>query len=295
MKLSYYASEKLSCPVCEQGFRREELHTGRGRLSVDKLTPELRHTYAPIEGAVVTPAIYSITVCPRCLYAAFKTDFLRTFKPGLLETIHRRQNQRRESMESIAPGIDFSDERTLLGGVVSYYYAMQCYDGMPPESCPAFRQALCALRAAWLLGDLHRQQPGNNWDVLMRVFYRKARFLYKRSLDLEEREQAAIPDDLNLGPDTDKNYGFDGILYIASVLELNWGPRDIIKVRAKNLEVAKMRLSRIFGLGKISKLKPSVLLEHSQRVFALVNKELQSCKSHRTTDDIEIANPMGRG
>ena len=271
---TYFASSKTTCPVCGCEIYREELRADHRRLIVDEFTSELRYTYKSTEEfGMVSPLLYPITVCPKCFYAAFKGDFDKPKKEHI-NAIARQQNTRHVQLKKIIPDANFNNERRLAEGVASYYYAMLCYECVSDDFSPIFKQALCALRAAWLLSDLDTTDPNSNWSLLMRVFYRKARFLYALTLEQEETKNKTLPDDFPLGPDAYKDFGFEGVLYITSILELNWGPRGDPIVREQRLQDAKKRLSQIFGLGKSSKQKPSALLKYSQWLFNLINKEV---------------------
>ena len=74
--ITFYSKEQIECPVCNAKFRREELHSGGGRLIAGNLTDELRRLYEPsAKYGVVYPVIYNMTVCPKCLYSSFPQDF----------------------------------------------------------------------------------------------------------------------------------------------------------------------------------------------------------------------------
>lgn len=83
---------------------------------------------------------------------------------------------------------------------------------------------------------------------------------------------ASIP---NLGPDLDKNYGYDGVLYLSAYLEYKYGPRKDTEMRKTYLNNAKRTLSRIFGMGKASKNKPSILLDLARDVRTKITEEIE--------------------
>lgn len=275
-RISYVGSEQIVCPICEYIFQREEMHGGRGRIVVDKLTQELRHTYKPSEKyGVVNPLLYAITVCPRCLYAAFKTDFTRVNSKAIAG-IKRTQNNRRMALASIFPNIDFATPRTLPEGIASYYYAMQCYQHWLPESGPSIKQAVIVLRIAWLCSDFHELEPQSNWDAMARIFYRKARYMYRLSWEQDQAHKEIIPHDFNLGPDTDKNYGIDGICYLTGYLEFFWGSTSDNDVRIQNLQAAKALISNIFSAKQERKLIPALILTNARNLHSAINAALHN-------------------
>lgn len=276
MKISYFSSTKIACPICSEELQREELHVGRGRIVVDSMTEELRHTYKPSEKyGIVNPLLYPITVCTNCYYSTFKNDFLRINEQEI-SAINKTQIKRKTALVNIFPQLNFHKNRSLPEGIASYYYAMQCYECFGKEHAPTFKQGLCALRAAWIVSDLHTIKSDEKWDSFARIFYRKARYLYKLSLEYEQKQEEVLPSDFNLGPDTEVNYGFDGILYLVSLLELRWGPRADGDIRQKNLIAVRTQLSKIFGSGKASQLKPAAIIDNAQRIHGLVNQELKT-------------------
>ena len=80
----------------------------------------------------------------------------------------------------------------------------------------------------------------------------------------------------NLGPDTDKNYGYDGVLYLQALLLYKYGYRDDPERRAKELERQKSTLAKMFGLGKTSKEKPGPLLDLARALYDNLKAELQT-------------------
>ena len=72
----------------------------------------------------------------------------------------------------------------------------------------------------------------------------------------------------------DKNYGWDGVIYLCALLELKYGQKDDIQLRLKKLSESKTAIARIFGLGKSSKAKPGPLLEKSRDLYDIISKEV---------------------
>ena len=218
--LTFYSKKPVRCPVCDTEFKREELLTGRGRLNAGPLTVELRRTYLPTKKyGKVYPLIYPVTVCPNCYFAAFKEDF---------EKLPEKEAQKAENfskvrvqyVNKIFGKIDFFETRDLKAGIASYILAISSYSFFPRKKfAPTTKQAISALRAAWLLGDLYEETKDRKYEVIQEVFYEKAKDLYELAIDrLAKGEE--LPDAIkHYGPDLDKNFGYDGMFYILSVLK----------------------------------------------------------------------------
>ncbi|MDR1894978.1 MAG: DUF2225 domain-containing protein [Spirochaetales bacterium] len=290
-KLTFLSKKNPECPVCQAPVVREELYTGRGRLIAGELTDELRRLYQPSQKfGEVFPLIYSIMVCPECYYAAFSSDFSQVPGPTA-EALQGSTDARKQGIKKLFPVLDYNNPRTLKEGASSYFLAMYCYDSFPKNFNPLIKQGLCALRAAWLCTDLHRLHPQDNFDYLSRLFYRKAAFFYVQAVENETTGRESVADVPNLGPDLDKNYGYDGVLYLSALLEYRYGPRENAEYRQQALEEAKRTVARIFGMGKASKNKPEVLLTRSKDLHETLTKELTNWDSRNT--DAEVGDLFG--
>ncbi len=272
--LTYFSKQAIECPVCGASFYREELRRGRGRLIAGSLTTELRRNYeASQKYGEVYPIVYSMTVCPTCYYAAFREDFSKV-PDDVVSVLSNETERRMDTMAEIFESLDFTESRDLPEGVASYFLTVMCYDHFPKEFSPTFKQGLASLRAAWLSSDLHRKQPMENFDYLANVFYRKARFFYSVAVERESNGTEPIPNQMHLGPDTDKNYGYDGVLYLSGLLEYRYGPRQDAEKRRVALDRAKRTVAKIFGMGKASKNKPQAILDNARDVYEEIAKEL---------------------
>jgi uncharacterized protein (DUF2225 family) len=78
----------------------------------------------------------------------------------------------------------------------------------------------------------------------------------------------------NFGPDTDKNYAYEGMLYLTGLLQYKYGTRDNPGRRAELLGESKRTIAKIFGLGRSTKNKPGPLLEHARQLYDKINIEL---------------------
>lgn len=274
-KITFRAKQMLKCPCCGKDFSREELLSGGGRMNAGELTEELHRIFLPTERyGVIYPLIYQVTVCPQCYFAAFGKDF-ESPPADRIPLLKEDIGTRKARIRDLVPGADFDEDRGLEEGLGSYLLAMLSYEHFSPDRKPTFRQSLCALRAAWLAKDLEKEKPGENWEYLSRIFYRKAAFLYAQTVEKDQAGMENSSDLKQLGPDVDQNYGFDGVLYLAGFLEYAYGQRNVPEVRADQLKRARSIISRIVGMGKSSKSKPGVLLDRSRDLHKLIKKELE--------------------
>lgn len=277
-KLSFFSKTPVPCPVCDTEVYREELRTGGGRLIAGDLTAEFRRKYEPSKKyGPVYPLIYPVMTCPNCYYSVFPKDF--DFPSGEVKSLLERDTDRRKStIGKVFDFLEFESPRNLKEGIASYLFAMMCYDQFPHDKSPTIKRGICALRAAWLSYDLHRAFPGDNYDYLGDIFYRKARFYYTLAVEYEQNGKEGMAAAGALGPDLDKNYGYDGVLYLAAYLEYTHGPKDDKETRIKALEGAKRTVARIFGMGKASKNKPVVILENAKEMHAKIGEEVEKLK-----------------
>lgn len=274
ISISYYSKEQIECPVCSAKFKREEMHSGGGRIIAGDLTDELRRLYEPsAKYGEIYPLIYNLTVCPKCLYSGFTQDFRIIDKPAA-EQLLEKMDERYRAMEGLFGHIDFNAPRSLHEGAASYYLALLCYDGLDPKYSPTIKQAICALRAAWLFSTLGEKEPEENYSYVSKLFYQKALFLYRRALELETTGKEMIAGLKSFGPDIDKNYGYDGVIYLGALLEYRYGQKKDIEARQKQLKMHKIALAKLFGLGKSSKSKPGPILEHARVLYDLLKDAL---------------------
>jgi len=276
-KISFFIPDKMKCPVCDNEFEQEKMRTGGGRLSAGEMSEELRRFYIPNEKyGEIFPLVYPVFVCPHCLYAAYPKDFdVPEVQPEVKENLLMAAETRQKNIRSLFPGLDFTRYRTLEEGLASYALAIECYDVFPPQSAPTVKQGLSAIRAAWICNDLHTKFPQENYDYLANVFYRKASFLYEQAIEKETKGKERIEGTI-LGPDTDYNFAFEGLLYVNAILQLNHGQKSNPDLRIESLKNANQAIARMFGFGKSSKDKPSKLLDKARDLFNLVREEIES-------------------
>ena len=145
--------------------------------------------------------------------------------------------------------------------------ACSCYKYRNIDLAPTIKQGISCLRAAWLLLDLNKKEPGKNYDLLAKCFYQNAARLYRFAVKQESTGKEAFSTVAGLGPDIDKNYGFDGVLYLAGLLEYRYGSRADMRKRIAILEEQRRSVSRVFGMGKSDKNKPKEILGKARDLY----------------------------
>ena len=276
LSISFYSKTKTICPVCKKDFQKEEMLTGGGRMIAGTLTDELRRNFEPsVKYGKVYPLIYTIGACPNCHAAFFWQDFAQLTDVPTIGKLMDNEKIRREAANTIFPHYNLKHEKTLYDGAATYYLALHCYEQMPKSFSPTIKKALICLRLAWLCNDLSQECPDHNYDFIAQKFYKKALFFYQEALEFETTKVESIAGIANFGPDIDKNYGYDGVVYLCGLLEYKYGQTENHDERLNKLENYKRSIARIFGLGKSSKSKPGPLLEHSRNLYDSITKLLK--------------------
>jgi uncharacterized protein (DUF2225 family) len=274
IKLTFLSKEEYICPVCETSFHREELLSGSGRLIAGELTDELHRLYQPsAKYGDVYPLAYTAIVCPECWFASVDKDFSDLPKNARDQVREDREN-RVAGVRQVFPHVDFNEPRNLISGAASLYLAVRCYDFYPREFSPTIKQGIAALRAGWLLDAMDEKYPGQHFDWLARLFKRKAQFFYSEAMRREQNGTETLSAVNAFGPDTDKNYGYEGALYLSGFLKIKYGSREDAEQWRASLGEVKRTIAKIFGLGKTSKSKPGPLLEHARSLYDALGKEL---------------------
>ncbi len=265
--ISFIAKKSVNCPVCGTSFRQEVLRVGRGRLIAGELLIDLRRSYkvSPKYGSV-NPLIYNIIVCPDCLYAVMPEDFKKP-KPDNIEKIKAARENRKKYMLSIFDEeIDFHNQRTLLAGAASMFLAISTYSNFSKDLAPSVKKAICAIRASWLCKDLMAEYSDRHFELIYWYFRKLAWKMYDRLILYAESGEESFDSIKKLGPDLDTDYGYNGVLYIASYLayELKETLDEITQY--KRLFYYRTTLGKVFGFGKSSKEKPSTILAFSKNL-----------------------------
>lgn len=273
--LSYWSKDKIICPVCKKPFAKEIMRSGNGRMNAGDLSDELHREFKPsLKYGRVYPLIYEVGACPNCYAAFFWNDFGEIKKSAIADRIYDHSQIRKDAVNNIFPYFDLKTERTLFDGAAMYYLALMTYDDVDVDMLPTMKKAIISLRLAWLSKEVHERCSGHNYDYISQVFYRKALFFYQQAVINETartEKSSTLP---NMGPDMDKNYGWDGVIYLCGLLEYKYGQKEDIQLRLKKLSESKTAIARIFGLGKSSKNKPGPLLENARELYDQLVKEL---------------------
>lgn len=269
-KISFRAKNATKCPVCDQTHQKEELMSGGGRLIAGKLSEELRRLYEPSrKWGKIYPLAYEIQVCPRCLYAQFPKDFTTPTKEeltGLKTSVPHRQNL----IRILFNNIDFAQERELVLGAASYILAVDSYHLRAPENAPTPKKAVCSIRAAWLLDELFQEADYRPYDKVRDFYYMEAARNYRMTLELMQSGDEPIEEAAYLlGPAIDHNWGYDGVIYLNAFLTKKYIDQmaDTTKDKRNLLEVTKRYLSKLYGTGKASKSKPSVIVDMAKDLY----------------------------
>jgi uncharacterized protein (DUF2225 family) len=273
LKVSFLSKREYECPACGAKFRKEELLSGGGRLIAGPMTGELHRIYEPsLKYGEIFPLIYQAMVCPECWFAAMDQDFEELNGEGI-DAVRGDQENRFKDAQRLHPSLDFSSPRGLAEGAVSQYLLMRCYQHYDKNYSPTIKQGLAALRAAWLFDEIDKKNPRQHYDWLALLFRRKAQFLYNEAIRLEQTGRETLSAMKIFGPDTDKNYAYEGVLYLCAYLCYKFGPSEG-EQRKQSLEEARRTIAKIFGMGKSSKDKPGPLLDRARQVYNAINREL---------------------
>jgi len=276
LKITFQSKKEFECPVCLCRFRKEELFSGGGRLIAGKLTEELHRLYDPsAKYGIILPLVYEAIVCPECWFSSMENDFSLLPKDKVSQ-VKKDLETRMQETQLAFPNIDFYSNRTIMEGAASQYLTLRCYDYYGKPASPTIKQGLAAIRCAWLIDELHKKFPQQNYDWLALLFRRKAGYLYNEALSREQSGRETLSGIKVFGPDTDKNYAYEGMLYMCAYLRYKYGFSDDADADMKTtaLEDARRTIAKLFGMGKASKDKPGAFLEHARTLYDTINKEL---------------------
>jgi uncharacterized protein (DUF2225 family) len=274
LKVSFLSKKEYECPICDAVFRKEEMLSGGGRMIAGSLTEELHRLYEPsLKYGEVFPLAYQAVVCPECWFASMDADFSELPRENR-DRASDDQEQRIRETELIFPNIDFHEPRGLMEGAASQYLVLRCYDFFDKDVSPTIKQGLAALRTAWLLDDLDKKYPQQHYDWLATLFRKKAEYLYNEALAREQNGTETLSGLKVFGPDTDKNYSYEGMLYLCAYLRYRYGPSRDGAERTASLEDARRTIAKLFGMGKSSKEKPGTFLERARAIYDAINKDL---------------------
>lgn len=271
--ISYWSKDKCVCPVCKKAFEREIMRSGNGRMIAGGLTEELHRIFEPsAKFGRVYPLIYEVGCCPFCYTSLFWNDFTEKMTSDDADKLFEHSDKRKKACEEIFPYFNLKRERTLFDGAAMYYLALMTYDDMDVYALPTMKEAIISLRLAWLTEEINQHCANHNYDIVSKMFYSKALFFYQQAVINETQRVEKSSTLANMGPDMDKNYGWDGVIYLCGLLEYKYGQQEDFQLRLKKLSESKTAIARIFGLGKSSKNKPGPLLEHARNLYDNLSK-----------------------
>ncbi len=277
IKITFRQKSATGCPICRTEFYREELFSGRGRLIAGELTEELRRLYEENKKyGAINPLIYTLTVCPGCFYASSPEDFSAPIK-DVKKRLQDNTEHRASRIYNLFPDLDFNDNRELSHGVASYILAVTCYSFFEKKYAPSFKRAVSSIRAAWTLDDLAKEKGDSKAEYLKDIFYHKAAHFYHQTVEYSQNGKEIIDGIKHYGPDVDKNFGYDGMLYMACLLNSRLGDKEEnLEKQAETYIKAKRIVSKLFGSGKASKEKPTAILDMARDVFREINEKLKN-------------------
>ena len=274
LKITFQSKKEYKCPACDTLFHKEELLSGGGRLNAGQLTEELHRLYIPsAKYGPIYPLVYQAIVCPACWFASMESDFPQ-LPPENKKTAKDLASERKKTTGLIFPSVDFRENRTLMEGAASQYLTLLCYDFFNKPTSPTIKQGLAALRCAWLIDELHVRYPQQHYDWLGTLFRKKAQYLYNEALAREQGGKETLSGMKVFGPDTDKNFAYEGMLYICAYLRYKFGPAHDATERKASLEDARRTIAKLFGMGKSSKDKPGAFLEIARKLYDTLNDEI---------------------
>jgi uncharacterized protein (DUF2225 family) len=275
LKVSFMSKKEYSCPVCTESFHKEELLTGGGRLIAGALTDELHRVYEPsLKYGNIYPLAYLSVVCPECWYASSENDFTLISSSSAEKALFDKDSRIEDTL-LVFPDISFDEPRGLMEGAASQYLTLRCYDYFTKENSPTIKQGIAALRTAWLLDDLDKKYPKQHYDWLATLHRKKAQYFYGEALVRETSGRETMSALKSFGPDTDKNYSYEGMLYLCAYLHYKYGPSATPAERKASLQEASRTIAKLFGMGKASKDKPSSFLEQAKKIYSAISQELE--------------------
>ena len=276
-KISFRAKTETKCPVCGNIHAKEELMSGGGRLIAGKLTEELRRLFEESKKwGKIYPLAYEVQVCPKCLYASYSKDF-DALGDEEVKSLKMTISHRQKMIQTIFGTINFAEDRNLVSGAASYLLATDCYHLRVPEIAPTPKKAVSCMRAAWLLDDLFADASYRPYDKVRDFYYTEASRNYRLSLEFMESGREPIESVAHmLGPDIDQNWAFDGIIYLNAYLTRKYidNLADSPTKKKELLENTKRYLSKLYGSGKASKSKPSVIIDMAKDLYDAMSSEI---------------------
>ncbi len=276
---TFFSSKPIECPSCENEVYQESILSGKGRLDAGELREDLYRNYNVTEEfGNMYPFLYAVTTCPKCLYTTFSKDFLVIHKRNKKTLFHSDMiHKRKKTLSFLFKKIpDFKQKKDIMSAFASYLLAMDTYNEIRSRDSPSIRMAICSLRSAWIAKILEEHKYGDFMKTLKDIFYRKSYFFYKRSLQYDTIGKESLGNIWSLGPDIDKDYGYEGVVYLLAWYVVKYESLNDPTQRRNELQKARTNLSKVFGFGKASREKPSILLSIARDVFDKTEKEMHA-------------------
>ncbi len=272
---TFFSKTPMECPLCQSEFYREDLKSGGGRLIAGKLTHDLRRLYEDNKKfGVIIPMIYSISVCPECYYAALYEDFYSLGKSR--EKLIEHQSTRENLVQQLCPGINYHKVRNIEHGLMSYLLAIDCYKLMDKRQSPTLKRGILSLRVSWLASDMAKHYDKPVFASMKQIFYRKAAKYYGLALGYSQNGTEPFDGTKHIGPDTDKNWGYDGLLYLAGLLNYKLAESDKnIERKGKTYIKVRRIMGKLYGRGQASKDKPTVILNNAKDIYDDLRKSIK--------------------
>ncbi len=149
----------VTCPACLTNFTTYNYKTKS--LPIIKKESDFHEIYD-----VISPLMFDIWVCPECLYAAKRENFIKIEK-NELEKIAKEKIKRKK----IADEKDFRKKRDYELGILSYRLAIMCYRHR--KFTNGFFGSIY-LKAAWLARESAEEEVEQEFLELVIYYYEKA-------------------------------------------------------------------------------------------------------------------------
>ena len=285
-KISFFQSNKIVCPVCNYKFSREVMHTGSGRLVAGDLMDDLRRMYRKSSKyGKINPLIYNPVVCPSCLYAALPEDYAKV-PPAALEQIQQSTASRKKHAQMLFGDFDYSQPRDLRAGAKAFFLCLCCYVYFTKSFAPSTKKSICSMRASWCVSDLHQIEPNENYETLYQQLRHLSYKSYEKCFETTSTGAEDFRSVTHVGPDTDVNFGYEGVLYITCYL--GYEHKDFLDDQSRYEKMKHYRtvLAKVFGFGKSSKSKPTPLLNKAKNLHELIHKEVTLLK--KTVEEVNL-------
>jgi hypothetical protein len=115
------------------------------------------------------------------------------------------------------------------------------------------------------------------FDQIVDFLYMKAVGYYAPTLEIMGNGREPHEQFISLmGPDTDKNWGFDGVIYLNGYLTRKYLDRLATSKEKKIeiLDVCKRHLGKLYGMGRASSSKPSVIIDLAKDLYEAISEQL---------------------